>query len=238
MLYSLEDGGLEAIVEARDLGQIRTGAASGVATKFMAREDASTIGIIGSGWEARAQIAAMNVVRNITHVKAYSRSAENREAFAAEMREVHGLDVDAVDSAEECVRDVDILVTITGSDEPVLEGSWISPGTHINGIGATGLNRRELDVDAVSRADLVVVESMEQAKADCGELIYAAEQGGFDWSKALELQAVITGKASGRPSNEAITLFDALGVGTEDLAAAAVVLKKAKEQGIGAELPM
>jgi alanine dehydrogenase len=120
----------------------------------------------------------------------------------------------------------------------VLEGSWISPGTHINGIGATGLNRRELDVDAVSRADLVVVESMEQAKADCGELIYAAEQGGFDWSKALELQAVITGKASGRPSNEAITLFDALGVGTEDLAAAAVVLKKAKEQGIGAELPM
>ena len=237
MLYDLELGGLEAIVEARDLGQIRTGAASGVATKFMAREDASTIGIIGSGWEARAQIAAMNEVRTISHVKVYSRSDEKREAFAAEMREVHGLDVVAVDSAEKCVRNVDILITITGSDEPVLEGSWIAPGTHINGIGATGVNRRELDVDSVSRADLVVVENMEQARADCGELIYAADRGGFDWSKAEELAAVITGEASGRPSNSSITLFDALGVGTEDLAAAAVVLRKAKEQGIGAELP-
>ena len=238
MLYDLELGGLEAIVEARDLGQIRTGAVSGVATKFMAREDASTIGIIGSGWEARAQIAAMNEVRTISHVKAYSRSAEKREAFAAEMREVHGLDVVAVNFAEECVRDVDILITITGSDDPVLEGSWIAPGTHINGIGATGVNRRELDVDSVSRADLVVVENMEQARADCGELIYAEERGGLEWSKAVELAAVITGEASGRPSNDSITLFDALGVGTEDLAAAAVVLRKAKEQGIGAELPL
>jgi len=238
MLYDLELGGLEAIVEARDLGQIRTGAVSGVATKFMAREDASTIGIIGSGWEARAQIAAMNEVRTISHVKAYSRSAEKREAFAAEMREVHGLDVVAVNFAEECVRDVDILITITGSDDPVLEGSWIAPGTHINGIGATGVNRRELDVDSVSRADLVVVENMEQARADCGELIYAEERGGFEWSKAVELASVITGEASGRPSNDSITLFDALGVGTEDLAAAAVVLRKAKEQGIGAELPL
>jgi alanine dehydrogenase len=238
MLYDLELGGLEAIVEARDLGQIRTGAVSGVATKFMAREDASTIGIIGSGWEARAQIAAMNEVRTISHVKAYSRSAEKREAFAAEMREVHGLDVVAVNFVEECVRDVDILITITGSDDPVLEGSWIAPGTHINGIGATGVNRRELDVDSVSRADLVVVENMEQARADCGELIYAEERGGFEWSKAVELAAVITGEASGRPSNDSITLFDALGVGTEDLAAAAVVLRKAKEQGIGAELPL
>ena len=237
MLYDLEHGGLEAILEARDIGQIRTGAVSGVATKYMAREDASTIGIIGSGWEARAQIAAMKEVRSISHVKVYSRTAEKREGFAAEMREVHGLDVAAVDSAEECVRDVDILITITGADDPVLEGSWISPGTHINGIGATGVNRRELDVDSVSRANIVVVENLEQARADCGELIYAAERGGFDWAKAVEIAPVITGETPGRPSNDAITLFDALGVGTEDLAAAAVVLKKAKEQGIGVELP-
>lgn len=238
MLYSLEDGGLDAIVEARDLGQIRTGAVSGVATKYMAREDASTIGIIGTGWEARSQIAAMKEVRTISHVKAYSRSAEHRETFSAEMREVHGLNVDPIDSAEECVRDVDILITITGASEPVLEGSWIAPGTHINGIGATGPNRRELDVEAVSRADLVVVENMEQARDDCGELIYAEEHGGFDWARAVELQSVITGKTPGRPSDDSITLFDALGVGTEDLAAAAVVFKKAREQGFGVELPM
>ena len=184
LLYSLETGGLDAIVEARDLGQIRTGAVSGLATRYMARDDATTLGIIGSGWEARSQIAAMNVVRNISHVKAYSRSAENREAFSAEMREKHGLDVDPVDSAEEAVRDVDILVTITGANEPVMQGEWLSAGMHVNGIGATGTSRRELDVEAVRRSDLVVVENIEQSQNDSGELITAAAEGAFDWSRA------------------------------------------------------
>ena len=123
LLYSLEDGLLDAVMEARDLGQIRTGAVAGMATKHLARTDAHTVGIIGTGWEARAQAEAMSVVRDITHAKAYSRSPEHRQTFAAEMRERFGLDMDPVESAEECARDVDILITITGASEPVLEGA-------------------------------------------------------------------------------------------------------------------
>lgn len=238
LLYSLETGGLDAIVDARDLGQIRTGAVSGLATKYMAREDATTLGIIGTGWEARAQIAAMSVVRNISHVKAYSRSAENREAFSAEMREKHGLDVDPVDTAEEAARDVDILVTITGANEPVMSGEWLVPGMHVNAIGATGTNRRELDVEAVRRSDLIVVELLEQSKNDSGELLDAEREGVFDWSNVTELADIVVGKATGRPSPEAITQFNALGVGTEDLAAASVVYRKAIESGMGTELAM
>ena len=238
LLYSLETGGLDAIVDARDLGQIRTGAVSGLATKYMAREDATTIGIIGTGWEARAQIAAMSVVRNISHVKAYSRSAENRETFSAEMREKHGLDVDPVDTAEKAAQDVDILVTITGANEPVMSGEWLVPGMHVNAIGATGTNRRELDVEAVRRSDLIVVELLEQSKNDSGELLYAEQEGVFDWSNVTELADIVVGKATGRPSAEAITQFNALGVGTEDLAAASVVYRKAVESGMGTELAM
>jgi ornithine cyclodeaminase len=236
LLFSLEDGLLEAIMEARDLGQIRTGAVAGMATKYVARQDAHTIGIIGSGWEAGAQIEAMSVVREITHVKAYSRSEENREGFAAEMREKFGLNVVAVDSAESAVRDVDILITITGADDPVLDGSWIAPGTHVNAVGATTPKRRELDVEAVSRAELVVVEQMEQAQADCGELIYAAEQGRFDWDRVMLLRDVVAGKSLARTPG-AITIFDSLGVAIEDLSAAAFVVQRAREQGIGVELP-
>ena len=236
LLYSLEDGLLEAIMEARDLGQIRTGAVAGMATKHLAPAGAHTVGIVGTGWEARAQMEAMSVVRDITHVKAYSRSAEHRETFAAEMRERLGLDVDPVATPEECVRDADIVITVTSANEPVLEGSWIAPGSHINAVGATTKQRRELDLEAVRRAGLVVVEQMEQAKADCGELIYAAESGGFDWDAAVLLKDIVSGVVQ-RPAGEAITLFDSLGVATEDLAAAAFVAQQAREQGIGQELP-
>ena len=146
------------------------------------------------------------------------------------------LDVDPVATAEECVRDVDIVITVTSADEPVLDGSWIAPGSHINAVGATTKHRRELDLEAVRRAGLVVVEQMEQAKADCGELIHAAESGAFDWDAAVVLKDIVSGAAQ-RPAGEAITLFDSLGVATEDLAAAAFVAKAAREQGIGQELP-
>ena len=147
-----------------------------------------------------------------------------------------GLDVDPVATAEECVRDVDIVITVTSANEPVLDGSWIAPGSHINAVGATTKQRRELDLEAVRRADLVVVEQMEQAKADCGELISAAESGAFDWDEAVVLKDLVSGTKQ-RPAGEAITLFDSLGVATEDLAAAAFVAKAAREQGIGQELP-
>ncbi len=236
MLYSLEDGLLQAIMEARDIGQIRTGAVAGLATRLLAREDAHTIGIIGTGWEARSQIAAMNVVRDITHVKAYSRSPENRETFANEMRELHGLNVDPVAGPEEATRDVDIFITITGANDPIVDGTWIAPGTHINAVGATTPNRRELDVESVRRSDLVVVEQLEQAQADAAELFQAVKEGALDWDDVVLLKDLVSGSAPARAPS-AITQFNSLGVATEDLAAAAFVVEKAKETGIGVELP-
>lgn len=236
MLYSLEDGLLQAIMEARDIGQIRTGAVAGLATRILARGDAHTIGIIGTGWEARSQIAAMNVVRDITHVKAYSRSPENRETFAKEMRELHGINVQPVTSAEEATRDVDIFITITGANDPLVDGAWLSPGTHINAVGATTPNRRELDIESVRRSDLVVVEQLEQAQADAAELFTAVEEGALNWDDVVLLKDLVSEPAPIRTAS-VITQFNSLGVATEDLAAAAFVAEKAKEAGIGIELP-
>jgi ornithine cyclodeaminase/alanine dehydrogenase-like protein (mu-crystallin family) len=236
MLYSLEDGLLQAIMEARDIGQIRTGAVAGLATRILSREDAHTIGIIGTGWEARSQIAAMNVVRDITHVKAYSRSPENREKFANEMHERYGVDVQPVATAEEATRDVDIFITITGANDPLINGAWLSPGTHINAVGATTPNRRELDVESVRRSDLVVVEQIEQAQADAAELFTAVEEGALNWDDVVLLKDLVSGPPQIRTAS-VITQFNSLGVATEDLAAAAFVAEKAKEAGIGIELP-
>jgi alanine dehydrogenase len=236
MLYSLEDGLLQAIMEARDIGQIRTGAVAGLATRILSREDAHTIGIIGTGWEARSQIAAMNVVRDITHVKAYSRSPENREKFANEMHERYGVDVQPVATAEEATRDVDIFITITGANDPLINGAWLSPGTHINAVGATTPNRRELDVESVRRSDLVVVEQIEQAQADAAELFTAVEEGALNWDDVVLLKDLVSEPPPIRTAS-VITQFNSLGVATEDLAAAAFVAEKAKEAGIGVELP-
>jgi alanine dehydrogenase len=236
ILFSLETGLIEAIMEARDIGQIRTGAVAGLATRILAREDAHTVGIIGTGWEARSQIEAMNAVRAITTVKAYSRSAENRRTFADDIHETLGLNVEPVERAEDAARDVDIFITITSADDPIVDGSWIAPGTHINAVGATTPGRRELDVESVRRTDVVVVEQLEQAQADAAELFTAVREGALDWGDVVLLSDLVSGKTIERTPST-ITQFNSLGVATEDLAAAAFVMERAKEQGIGVELP-
>jgi alanine dehydrogenase len=238
LLFSLADGALEAILEAKNLSQIRTAAVSGVATRYMAREDASTIGIIGTGFEARGQIEAIAAVRPIRQVRAFSRSAENREAFAALMSDKLGIEVLAADSAEAAVRDADVVVTVTKSADPVIRAEWLKPGAHINAVGATALTRREIDVDTVAASDLVVVENLEQAKLECGELIWASEHKALAWNRVVELSRIASGAISGRPSPDAITQFNSLGIAAEDVAAAADVVKRAKAEGRGVKLPI
>jgi ornithine cyclodeaminase/alanine dehydrogenase-like protein (mu-crystallin family) len=238
LLYDFPTGALSAIVEARRLGELRTGAAAGVATKYLARPDAETVGMIGTGREARAQLDAMCGVRPVKRVRAYSRTPERREAFAQEMSARFGIEVTAVASGEEAVRGADIVVTITSTNTPVLEGAWLQPGTHLNAVGATSIARREIDEEAVRRADRVVVESREQAQQECGELIYAAERGMLRWNRVLELGQVVGGEAGRRTGADEITLFDSLGVGSEDVAAAACVLQRARERGMGREVPI
>ena len=237
MLYDAESGALISVMEASALGQIRTGAASGLATRYMARPDASTVGIIGTGYQARTQLEAVCAVRSIKQVRAYSRTPEKREAFASRMSHRLNTEVVPSDSAEECIRGADIAITITPSREPVLKGEWLEGGEHVNAAGGNHWMRREIDGEVVECADLIVVDDMEQAKIECGDLIWPAERGAFRWSMSHELKEVVAGRINGRPDNGCITLFESQGIAIEDVAAAQHVYRKARERGIGQELP-
>ncbi len=237
MLYDYETGKLLACLEAGRLGQIRTGAATGLATKYMARANAATVGLIGTGFQARTQLEAVCAVRNIQQARVYSRHPEKRDAFAREMSERLNLEVVAADSAQACVADADIVVTITSARDPVLQGEWLAPGAQINAAGGNHWMRREIDEAAVTRAEVIVVDDLEQAKVECGDLIWPEARGAFRWDMARELRDVVAGRVQGRPSQQSITLFESMGVALEDIAAAQLVYRKAREQGIGLELP-
>ena len=237
MLYDFESGALLACLEAGRLGQIRTGAASGLATRYMAREQAATVGIIGSGFQARTQLEAVCAVRKVSQARVYSRRAERREQFAQRMSQQLNVEVLPVESAQACVDGADVVITITGSREPVMEGAWLAAGAHVNAAGGNHWMRREVDEETVERAELVVVDDLEQAKIECGDLLWPEARGSFRWDQAHELRDVVAGRVRGRPSEESITLFESMGVALEDIAAAQLVYRKAVDQGIGTELP-
>ena len=236
-LSSTVTGELLAVIEASYLGQIRTGAASGVATKYMAKENASSVGVIGSGYQARTQLEAVCKVRPITSARVYSRKPENREKFATDMSASLGINVRASESGEACVKDVDVAITMTSTSRPVLEGDWLSSGTHINAAGANHWMRRELDGKAVGRVDVVVTDDIEQAKLECGDLIYPNEFGTIRWEQVISLSDVIAGRAKGRNSDEDMTLFESQGLALEDLTTGMHIYNIAKERGLGQQLP-
>ena len=237
MLYDYESGALLSCMEASRLGQIRTGAASGLATRWMARGDADSVGVIGSGFQARSQLEAVCAVRDIRRAKVYSRSPERREQFAQRMAERLNLEITPVDTPQECLSDVAVAVTITSARDPVLEGEWLAPGTHINAAGGNHWIRREIDEAAVLRSSVIAVDDLDQAKIECGDLLWPESRGEFRWDQVCELQDIIAGRVLGRPDDQAVTLFESMGVALEDIAAAQLVYRKAKEQGIGQELP-
>jgi ornithine cyclodeaminase/alanine dehydrogenase-like protein (mu-crystallin family) len=236
-LFDFDTGELLACMEGGRLGQIRTGAASGLATRYMAREGAASVGIIGSGFQARTQLEAVCAVRTISQARVFSRRQERREEFAAKMSQQLGLEVVAVDSAAACVDGIEIVVAVTSARDPVLEGEWLAPGAHVNAAGGNHWMRREVDEAVVTRSGIIVVDDLEQAKSECGDLIWPEARGRFRWDQAHELQDVVAGRVKGRPSQDAVTLFESQGVALEDLAAAQLVYRKAREQGIGQELP-
>ncbi len=239
LLYSTETGELLSIMEADRLGQVRTGAASGVATKYLAREDADTIGIFGTGWQAEAQLEAICAVRRIKTIKAYSRNPANRERFCHKMSALLGIEVRAVESPEEAARGAGVIVTATTAKEPVLKGEWLEPGTHINAVGVNWANRRELDEAAVRRADLIVVDSKEQSEIESGDLLPLLKSGTLSWDRIRELGEIVAGRfAWKRSSAEQITLFKSHGIAIEDVAAAIRVYHLARERGLGTEVPI
>jgi alanine dehydrogenase len=237
-LFDAESGDLLALIEADSLGQVRTGAASGVATKFMARQEAPRVGIIGAGGQARTQLEAIALVRKIETLRAYSRQAAKREQFAREMSSRLSISVVPVDSAERAVRDADIVITATTSTQPVVNGSWLKPGAHINAIGANFPQKRELDDEAVSRAGLIAVDLREQARMEAGDLIHGFAGNESRWERVHELAEIVAGKVKGRTSAEQITLFKSSGIASEDIAVAAPIYELARERRIGTQLNM
>jgi ornithine cyclodeaminase/alanine dehydrogenase-like protein (mu-crystallin family) len=237
-LFHVDSGELLALIEADYLGQIRTGAASGVATGLLARADAAKIGIIGTGLQSRTQLEALSLVRTITEVRAFSRNPEHRERFAKEMSAQLGFSVVAVASAQEAVRGADIVVTSTTSTDPVFDGSWLVPGMHINAIGANFPQKHELNGEAIRRCDLIVADSREQSKLESGDLIQMYGDDKRRWSSVTELAEIVAGKTPGRSNPQQITLFKSHGIAIEDIVVAGRIYELARERGMGRQVPL
>jgi ornithine cyclodeaminase/alanine dehydrogenase-like protein (mu-crystallin family) len=231
------DGKLVAVIEANKLGQLRTGAASGVATKYMARQESSSLGVFGSGYQARSQVSAICSVRSIKTIRAYSRNQENLAKFCKEMSEISGVEVKPASSPKEAAAEMDIIVTATNAKEPVLKGEWISKGTHINAVGANFISRQEIDVETVQKSACVVVDSYEQAMLEAGDLARAAEAEAFYWEDARELGLVVIGEFPGREDASEVTLFESQGIALEDVALAAKIYEQAVKMKVGESLP-
>jgi alanine dehydrogenase len=232
-LYDGKTGALLALIQADYLGQMRTGAASGVATQYMARHDAQEIGVFGSGKQARTQMLAVCKVRNIRHAHVYSPNEERRRQFVKEMREVCQCDIDQVPRPELAAQDKDIVITATTSREPVLSGNWLAEGTHLNVIGSNFLGKAEVDAVAVRRCESIIVDSKDQARLEAGDFVQALEEGSIHWADVHELGQVIVGRFTGRARPQDVTMFKSLGIALEDIAVAAKVYAKALESGAG-----
>ncbi len=236
-LSEIASGELVALMQADYLGQVRTGSASGVATECMARGEARTVGLFGTGKQARTQLKAVCCVRRIERVEVYSRDAERREKFAAEMTEFCGTRVVAVHSPQEAVREKDIVICATTSESPLFEGRDLDPGTHLNVVGSNYLAKTEIDVDTVRRADIIVCDSIEACRREAGDFVAALEAGVTDWALMHDLGDVVTGRQTGRAHAEQITLFKSVGLAIEDVAAAVHVYHRARAENIGQACP-
>lgn len=236
-LSAVDSGELVALIEADFLGQLRTGAASGVATEYMARPDAKTVGVFGTGKQARTQLKAVTTVRRIERAEVYSRKAERRERFAREMSEYCGTQVVPVHSPDEAAGEKDIVICATTSEVPVFEGRVLDGGTHLNVVGSNYLTKTEIDVDTVRRADVIVCDSIEACQKEAGDFVAALEAGVTDWPLMHELADVVAGRQTGRALPEQITLFKSVGLAIEDVALGVKLLERAREEKIGEPLP-
>lgn len=236
--FSAERGNLDVVVEANYLGMMRTGAAGGVAAKWLARPDAKTVGIFGSGWQAQGQLEALAQVRPLERVKVFSRNAEKVAKFCDRMRQKLSLDVVPAASPEDAVKGSDIVVTITTSATPVFDGEWLGAGTHVNAAGSNSLLRQEIDEATVRKCAAVVVDSRPSAMKEAGDLLPSLEKGRLHVGMLAELGEVVAGLRPGRRSPADITLFESQGMAMQDLVIAAELLKLARAKGVGEELAL
>ncbi len=236
-LYDNASGELIAVIEADELGRLRTGAASGVATESMARPDASVVGLFGTGRQARTQLQAVCKVRKIERVEVYSRNADRCAQFAEEMSELCVTEVVSVHSPDEAAAEKDIVITATTSQTPVFDGRVLVDGTHLNIIGSNTLRKTEIDATTVQQADHIVCDSIEACQLEAGDFQEALQLGMTDWRLMHDLCEVVAGQKTGRATPEDITLFKSVGLAIEDVALAKVIYDRATNQGVGRPLP-
>jgi len=229
-LFDTTDGSLLGVIAADRLGQVRTGAASGVAARYLARPGTESLGLIGAGWQAQSQLAAIRAaVPSIERVVVSSRTRERAEAFA----ERHGAEVaESPAQAGAC----DIVVTATTSKDPVLRGDWLSAGALVCAIGANYPTARELDTQVIARATLVCCDSLEDARLESGDLIEPIAAGQLDWLEVQELHSIVAGELPGRQSDDDIVVFKSNGLAAWDVALGQEVVRRARERGVGVEL--
>ncbi len=237
-LISMDSGKLEAIVEGVWLGMTRTGAASGVASKYLANPGASVLAQIGAGFQGMGQLEAVVTALNIREARVYARTRDKLEAWCKKMSDKLGIPVIPAASGPEAIKDSHVVNIMTKSTTPVIDGDWLQPGQHVNAAGSNALSRREIDAKTVARSALITVDSRGTARNECGDLIAAVETGHTSWDVLTEIGEVITGRAAGRANKDDITLYESHGMGIQDIYTAAKLVELARSRKVGVELPM
>lgn len=237
-LLNMKTGALEAIVEAVWLGMVRTGAASGVASKALANPGASVLAQIGAGFQGMGQLEAVVTALNIREARVYARTRDRLETWCKKMSTQCGIPVLPANSAPEAIRGAHVVNIMTKSATPVIEGDWLEPGQHVNAAGSNALSRREIDAKTVERAALIAVDSRGTARNECGDLLAAVENGRLNWEALPEIGEILTGRAPGRRHRDDITLYESHGMGIQDIYTAAKLVELARSRNIGTALPM
>jgi len=233
-LYRIIDGELLAIMDAEPITTQRTGAVSAVAAKWLAREDASTVGVLGSRTEAKAQLEAMAAVRPLRSAKVYSPNPDHRRKFAEEMSRALQITITPVNTEHEAIRGADLAVLAVKSTKAVFSGEWLEPGMHVNAIGSVRAEHFEIDPLTFRRSDLVVVDSREEVmESGDGR---AAKADGLDGSGFRELWELVNGSAAGRKDQRSITVFKSVGTALQDIALAKKIYEVAIAKGLGRDI--
>ena len=235
-LYDAATGELLCYTQANRLGQLRTGATTGVAVKHLSTKGPLTVGIIGTGGQAPTQLQAISSVREVARVKAYSRNEERCSEFAARMTDSLGVEVTAVSTNEDAVRGSDLVIGIAATTEPVVKGAWLKEGATIIGAGPTTWRVSEVDEETLARADKLFVDSLDQVSIEAGDISAAVDKGLLNWSQLSELRHAVCGAISGRDDDGQIVYAKLMGTGVADVAAAKLAYDEARSMGLGTEM--
>ena len=237
-LYDAENGSPLAIIDANEIGRLRTGAATGIATKYMAKKESNTAFIFGGGFQAEAQLEAVCKTSNIKKAFVTTRKIENAQAFADKMSKSLGIEIIPTQNIENDLPQADIIITITTAVKPLFEHTMLNPnGVHINGAGSNALIRAEIPEKTIEAAEVLAVDSKDVAAIECGDILPSLEKGRLHWNEIVELGEITSGFRSGRVTDNGITIFQSQGMGLQDIMCAEFIYRKALAEKLGKDLP-